>query len=106
MEHEVVRAVNVFFITFMILLAGSVMLVSFDGKDMVSNFTGVLACLNNIGPGMEMAGPTENFSDFSVLSKYVPMFDMLAGRLELFPLLLLFHPTAWKQMFGRRRRNV
>ena len=105
-EHEVVRAVNVFFITFMILLAGSVMLVSFDGKDMVSNFTGVLACLNNIGPGMEMAGPTENFSDFSVLSKYVLMFDMLAGRLELFPLLLLFHPTAWKQMFGRRRRNV
>ena len=103
-EHEVVRAVNVFFITFMILLAGSVMLVSFDGKDMVSNFTGVLACLNNIGPGMEMAGPTENFSSFSVLSKYVLMFDMLAGRLELFPLLLLFHPTAWKQLLCRKKR--
>lgn len=105
-EHAVVRAVNVFFITFMMLFAFSILIVSFDGKDMVSNFTGVLACLNNIGPGMEMAGPTENFASFSVLSKYVLMFDMLAGRLELFPLLLLFHPTAWKQMFGRRRRNV
>lgn len=105
-EHEVVRAVNVFSITFMIVFALSIFLVSFDGKDMTSNFTGVLACLNNIGPGMEMAGPTENFSSFSVLSKYVLMFDMLAGRLELFPLLLLFHPSAWKQLLGRRRRTA
>lgn len=105
-EHEVVRAVNVFSITFMIVFALSIFLVSFDGKDMTSNFTGVLACLNNIGPGMEMAGPTENFSSFSLLSKYVLMFDMLAGRLELFPLLLLFHPSAWKQLLGRRRRTA
>ena len=102
-EHEVVRAVNVFFITFMMLFALSILIVSFDGKDMISNFTGVLACLNNIGPGMEMAGPTENFASFSVLSKYVLMFDMLAGRLELFPLLLLFHPSAWRQLACRRK---
>ena len=102
-EHEVVRAVNVFFITFMMLFALSILIVSFDGKDMISNFTGVLACLNNIGPGMEMAGPTENFASFSVLSKYVLMFDMLAGRLELFPLLLLFHPSAWKQLACRKK---
>ena len=102
-EHEVVRAVNVFFITFMMLFALSILIVSFDGKDMTSNFTGVLACLNNIGPGMEMTGPTENFASFSVLSKYVLMFDMLAGRLELFPLLLLFHPSAWKQLACRKK---
>ena len=52
---------------------------------------------------MEMAGPTENFGSFSILSKYVLMFDMLAGRLELFPLLLLFHPPVWKQFFARRK---
>lgn len=102
-EHEVVRSVNVFFITFMILFAFSILLVSFDGMDMVSNFTGVLACLNNIGPGMEMAGPSENFAAFSILSKYVLMFDMLAGRLELFPLLLLFHPSACRQLLKRNR---
>lgn len=98
-EHEVIRAVNVFFITFMMLLAFSVIMVSFDGQGLVTTFSGVLACLNNIGPGMEMAGPTENFGSFSILSKYVLMFDMLAGRLELFPLLLLFHPSAWKEFF-------
>ena len=102
-EHEVVRSVNVFFITFMILFAFSILLVSFDGMDMVSNFTGVLACLNNIGPGMEMAGPSENFAAFSLLSKYVLMFDMLAGRLELFPLLLLFHPSACRQLLKCNR---
>lgn len=101
-EHEVVRAVNVFFITFMLLFAGSIFLVSLDGKGLVTNFTGVLACLNNIGPGLEMAGPTENFGSFSCFSKYVLMFDMLAGRLELFPLLLLFHPLVWKQLLQKR----
>lgn len=101
-EHEVVRAVNVFFITLMMLFAFSIVLVSLDGKGLVTNFTGVLACLNNIGPGLEMAGPTENFGSFSCLSKYVLMFDMLAGRLELFPLLLLFHPLVWKQLFQKR----
>ncbi len=102
-EHEVMRAVNVYFIAFMLLFAFSMIVVSFDGKGLVTTFTGVLACLNNIGPGMEMAGPTENFGSFSILSKYVLMFDMLAGRLELFPLLLLFHPPVWKQFFARRK---
>lgn len=100
-EHVVVRAVNVFFITLILVFVFSIILVSFDGQSMVTNFTGVLACLNNIGPGLDMAGPTENFSLFSCFSKYVLMFDMLAGRLELFPLLLLFHPLVWKQLFQR-----
>ena len=75
------------------------MAISFEGKDLVTNFTAVAATINNIGPGLELVGPTQNFSVFSVFSKYVLMFDMLAGRLELFPLLILFHPAIWKDLF-------
>jgi trk system potassium uptake protein TrkH len=98
-EHEVVRAINVYFITFMIIFSISVFAISFEGKDLVTNFTAVAATINNIGPGLEMVGPTENFSIFTPFSKYVLMFDMLAGRLELFPLLILFHPAVWKELF-------
>ena len=101
-EHDVVRSINVYFITIMILFTASVFAISFDGKDLVTNFTAVAATLNNIGPGLAMVGPTQNFGHFSVFSKYVLMFDMLAGRLELFPLLLLFHPAAWKDLFTKR----
>ena len=64
----------------------------------VSNFTAVAATLNNIGPGLGAVGPTCNFGGFSILSKLVLMFDMLAGRLELFPMLLLFSPSTWKKI--------
>ena len=94
-EHEVVRATNVYFITFVLLFALSMLIVSFEGRDMLTNFTAVAATINNIGPGLELVGPTQNFGFFSPLTKWVLMFDMLAGRLELFPLLLLFHPAAW-----------
>ncbi len=104
-EHEVVRAINVYFITFMLIFSASVLAISFDGKDLVTNFTAVAATINNIGPGLEMVGPTENFSLFSPFSKYVLMFDMLAGRLELFPLLILFHPAIWKDLFAQKRRT-
>ncbi|MGN0268482.1 MAG: TrkH family potassium uptake protein [Lachnospiraceae bacterium] len=102
-EHEVVRATNVYFSTFMLVFAVSLLIISFDGKDLVTNFTAVIATLNNIGPGLNLVGPTCNFSHFSVLSKYVIMFDMLAGRLELFPMLLVCYPPLWKQMFEIRR---
>lgn len=95
--HEVVRSVNVYFITFMLLFAFSVFAISFDGKDLVTNFTAVTATINNIGPGLELVGPTQNFGHFSPFSKLVLMFDMLAGRLELFPLLILFFPALWKK---------
>lgn len=101
-EHEVVRSINVYFITFMIIFSASVLLVSFEGKDLITNFTAVIAVLNNIGPGLELAGPTQNFGHFNMFSKYVLMFDMLAGRLELFPLLILFHPAAWKDSFSKK----
>ncbi len=79
-EHEVVRSTNVYFITFMILFSASVLAISFEGKDLITNFTAVAATINNIGPGLELAGPTQNFGHFSLFSKYVLIFDMLAGR--------------------------
>ncbi len=104
-EHEVVRAINVYFITFMILFSLSVFLLSFEGRDLVTNFTAVTATINNIGPGLEMVGPTQNFGFFSTFSKWVLMFDMLAGRLELFPLLILFHPAVWREMFVGKKKD-
>ena len=98
-EHEIMRATNVYFITFLSLFIISIFIISLEEKDLITNFTAVAATINNIGPGLEMVGPTQNFAHFSVLSKYVLMFDMLAGRLELFPMLLLFVPTIWKEFF-------
>lgn len=99
-EHEVVRTVNVYIITFMVVFVLSVFLISFNDTDLVTGFTAVAATINNIGPGLEMVGPAENFGFFSPFAKFVLMFDMLAGRLELFPLLLLFHPSIWRDLFA------
>jgi trk system potassium uptake protein TrkH len=96
-DHDVMRSVNVYFITFIILFASSVFLVSLEGYDLVTNFTAVAATIGNTGPGLALVGPSQNFAFFSGFTKYVLMFDMLAGRLELFPLLILFHPDLWKQ---------
>ena len=104
-EHEVVRSVNVYFITFMIVFSASVFLISFEGKDLITNFTAVAATINNIGPGLELVGPSQNFGGFHIFSKYVLMFDMLAGRLELFPLLILFHPALLREFFKHRKHK-
>ena len=102
-EHDVLRSTNVYFITFILIFSGSVLLVSLENQDLVTTFTAVAATFNNIGPGLSMVGPTQNFGHFGVFTKYVLMFDMLAGRLELFPLLIFFHPGIWKQAFVERR---
>lgn len=102
-DHETMRTVNVYIITFMVVFVLSVLLVSFDGTDLVTGFTAVAATINNIGPGLELVGPAANFGFFSNFAKYVLMFDMLAGRLELFPLLLLFHPGIWKDLFAYKK---
>ncbi len=75
----------------------SVLLISVDERSIETNVTAVLACLNNIGPGMDLVGPMSNYSHFSGFSKLVLSFNMLAGRLELFPVLMLFVPQAWKK---------
>ncbi len=97
-EHDVVRSVNVYFITFMLVFSFSLLLVSLEGKDLITSFTAVIATINNVGPGLELVGPSAHFGHFNVFSKCVLMFDMLAGRLELFPLLILFHPGIWKEV--------
>ena len=104
-EHEVIRSVNVYFITYILIFAASVFLVSIEGKDLVTNFTAVAATFNNIGPGLAMVGPTQTFGILSVFSKYVLMFDMLAGRLELFPLLVLFLPSIWKDLLAPKHKR-
>ncbi len=96
-EHEVLRSINVFFAAYMFIFSISVLLVSTDNFDLTTSFTSVVATLNNIGPGFGAVGPMGNYASFSVLSKFVMMFDMLAGRLEVFPLLLLFMPSTWKK---------
>ena len=97
-EHEVLRSVNVFFLTFLFIFTASVLLVSIEGHDLTTNFTAVAATINNIGPGLSMVGPTCNFAFFNPFTKYVLMFDMLAGRLELFPLLILLTPRVWWEL--------
>ena len=96
-EHVVLRAVNVFITAYILIFAISTLLIGVDNLDLVTNFTAVAATLNNIGPGLELVGPTQNFGLFSNFSKLVLTFDMLAGRLELFPLLLLFYRGTWKR---------
>ena len=102
-DDDVVRATNVYLVTFLILFVSSVFLISFEGHDLVTNFTAVAATINNIGPGFEMVGPTQNFGFFNDFSKFVLIFDMLAGRLELFPLLILFHHGTWKDIVAHKK---
>ncbi|MCR5720408.1 MAG: TrkH family potassium uptake protein [Lachnospiraceae bacterium] len=96
-SHETIRSTNVFISIYFVIVFASILVLSLDNKSFGTNFTAVAATLNNIGPGIEAVGPTCNFSSFSVLSKVVLMFDMLAGRLELFPMLFIFAPSCWKK---------
>ena len=79
-----------------ILLLGTLFL-TLDGFDLTTNFTGTLACISNIGPGLNLVGPTGSFSMFSPFNKLLLAFIMLLGRLEIFPLLLLFSPSVWRK---------
>ena len=97
MERTTLRSVMIFFAAYAFIFAVSTLLIAVDNYDLTTNFTAVAATLNNIGPGLELVGPTQNFGHFSTFSKLVLTFDMLAGRLEIFPLLLLFHRDTWRR---------
>lgn len=97
LDNENVRSINVFFVTYMIIFAASFLIISLNNFDITTNFTATVATLSNIGPGLEVVGPMGSFGGFSDLSKIVMMFNMLAGRLEIFPILLLFSPHTWKK---------
>ena len=96
-DEGVLKATNVFLMVYVMILAFSILIVSIDGFDMTSTITAIVATINNIGPGLGIVGPTGSYHDFSNLSKWVMIFDMIAGRLELFPMLVLFMPDTWKK---------
>ena len=95
-DEKVLANTNAYLAAYVIILFISFMVVSLDGFSTGTNFSAILCCFNNIGPGLEAVGPTCNVSEFSVLSKLVLIFDMLLGRLEIFPLLVLFSPQTWR----------
>lgn len=82
---------------YLFLFLGSVLIVSLNGFDFTTNFSAVAATMNNIGPGLNMVGPTKNYYDFNYISKIVLIIDMIAGRLELFPIIFLFMPSVWRK---------
>ena len=97
LDEKVLRGVHNYFNIYMLLLAVSILLVSLDGFDLVTTFTSVVTCINNVGPGLEVVGPMGNFAGFSAPAKLLLSFDMLAGRLELYPMLALFSPRLWQK---------
>ena len=97
LNHETIRTTNVFMGAYFFIFVVSFLLISLDGFDMVTNFTAIAATLNNIGPGLAQVGPMMNFDSFTNPAKLVMIFDMLAGRLEIFPMLVLFLPDTWRR---------
>ena len=97
MGDKQIRSVHLFLTVYLMVFCISCLLLSLEHMDLITTFTAVASCMNNIGPGLEIVGPMGNFSSFSYASKLLLSFDMLAGRLELFPMLLLFSPSIWKR---------
>lgn len=97
LEHETLRGITVFFIAYMLIFAVALLVISLDQFDFTTNFTAIVATLSNIGPGLSKVGPYGTFGDFSLLSKGVLTLLMIAGRLEIFPILVLFSRKTWKR---------
>ena len=104
LSEKQVRGVQAYFSLYMLLFGISWLLLSLEGFDLLSTFTALASCINNIGPGLGMVGPMGSFAAFSPASKLLLSFDMLAGRLEIFPMLLLFTPPTWRKT--RVKRDV
>lgn len=95
-DDEVVKGAESFIIVYVALLFFVTFIISFDGFDLVTNFTATLSCISNVGPGLNVVGPTGNFAGFSNFSKFVLSLTMITGRLELFPMIALFAPRTWR----------
>ncbi len=104
LDEGVSRSVGVYFFIYMGIFTVSLLILCRDGMNFSTNFTAVAATFNNIGPGLSLVGPTLNYYSYSGLAKYTMMFDMLAGRLELYPMLLLFYPAMWREKGFRTKR--
>ena len=96
-DEKILDNANAYLAAYVVIIFLSFLVISLDNFSVGTNFTAVLACFNNIGPGLEAVGPTCNFSAYSTLSKLVLCFDMLAGRLEIFPMLVLFSRSTWRR---------
>ncbi len=96
-EEDVIQNTYSYLALYTALAVGSILFIALDEFSLETNVTAVLACLNNIGPGLDVVGPMGNYAAFSWHSKLILTFDMLAGRLELFPMIMLFVPMAWKR---------
>ena len=96
-DDETLHSANAYLIVYMLLLLLSILLVSLNGMGFESTATSVITCFNNVGPGLGLVGPTGNFAGCSALSKLVLSLDMLLGRLEIFPMLMLVAPGVWKK---------
>ncbi len=96
-HKNIIKGVNSYLNAYIINIVISVVLLSLNNFDFTTTFSAVISCINNIGPGLELVGPIGNYAQFSVLSKLVLIYDMLAGRLELFPIILLFSPNTWRK---------
>ena len=101
-----IRSVHLFLTVYILIFTVSVLLLSLERFDLVTTFTAVASCINNIGPGLEVVGPMGNFSAFSPAAKLLLAFDMLVGRLEIFPMLLLFAPSIWKRRIITRKPTL
>lgn len=105
-DNGVVRATTAFLVAYVFICVISMGLVAPDNFSQETTVTAVLACLNNIGPGLDLVGPMGNFSSFSGFSKFILSLDMLFGRLEIFPMLFLFTPAAWKKAKRPRKTRT
>lgn len=96
-DKQIVHGVSTYFITYSFIFWGSLLLLSFNNCDFITAFSSVSACINNVGIGFGRVGPMANYAFFTIFSKIILMFDMLVGRLEIYPMLLLFAPHTWKK---------
>lgn len=96
-DHETIRSANIYLIIYILILGVSVLIVSLNESDRITTVTSVITCFNNVGPGLGVVGPMGNFSSLSILSKLVLILDMLLGRLEIFPIIVLFFRDTWKR---------
>lgn len=98
-QGETINGVTGFFIVYVFLIFFSLVLISINNFDFTTSITAVITCINNVGPGLNAVGPIENFAKFSYFSKLILSMDMLLGRLEIFPIVMLFSPSVWKRGF-------
>ena len=94
-DEKIVDNTNAYLAVYIVILLASFLIITLDGFSIETNISAVLACFNNIGPGLDRVGPALNYANYSILSKAVMIFCMLAGRLEIFPMMVLFSRKTW-----------